>query len=80
MIGDTTITSAQIRALSAEASRAGDDAMVNVCNTALYGALEIGGRPVPGPTGKTWTQIEAWAECERAIRAASAVWDGEAQS
>ena len=34
---NTTITDSQIEALSAEATEAGDDAMVDLCNAAIRG-------------------------------------------
>mgnify|MGYP001015608157 CR=1 FL=1 len=66
-----TITTAQIKALRAEAEAAGDRAQVDLCDLALaaHETADAQGGDLIGPDGAIWTRTEAREACADAINA-----------
>ena len=66
-----TITTAQIKALRAEAEAAGDRAQVDLCDLALaaHETADAQGGDLIGPDGAIWTRTEAREACADAIHA-----------
>jgi len=66
-----TITTAQIKALRAEAESAGDRAQVDLCDLALaaHETVDAQGGDLIGPDGAIWTRTEAREACADAINA-----------
>jgi hypothetical protein len=66
-----TITTAQIKALRAEAEAAGDRAQVDLCDLALaaHETADAQGGDLIGPDGAIWTRTEAREACAGALNA-----------